>query len=120
MITKNLKISQEVNVCGINTWITEYVELEEGDDKNACKREVIKGIQDFVKEENEKMPKPTWMPKAKAEGSKNSKEQQIATTIEAINGCTRKESVEIFRKLVERESNPSLTEAFDNKLKEFE
>lgn len=50
---------------------------------------------------------------------KTSKEQQIDNTIEAIKSCTSLKSAEIFRKLVERENNPSLTEAFDNKLKEF-
>lgn len=119
MIITTIKLSQEINFNGMPTWIGLEGSLSAGEDEKEGLRSLQKSITDYVKEEQEKLPKPTWMPKAKAEGNKNSKEQQIATTIEAINGCTRKESVEIFRKLVERESNPSLTEAFDNKLKEF-
>jgi hypothetical protein len=48
------------------------------------------------------------------------KEQQISGFMEAINTVTSLKSLEIFKKLVERENNPQLTEAYDNKLKTFQ
>jgi hypothetical protein len=112
MITKSLKISQEVNVCGINTWITEYVELEEGDDKNACKREIIKGIQDFVKEENSNMPKPSWANKKKDEPS-----DVIKGNLEAINACETQ--LELDSLWILSKSNLILSEAWKAKQKQF-
>lgn len=112
MITKSLKISQDVSICGINTWITEYVELEEGDDKNACKREIIKGIQDFVKEENEKAPKPSWAIKKKEQLP-----DSITGNIEAINSCQTQ--LELDTLWVLSKSNLILSEAWKAKQKQF-
>jgi hypothetical protein len=47
----------------------------------------------------------------------DTKEKQIQNFIEAINTCTSLKSVDIFRKLVERENNEQLTQAFDKKFK---
>lgn len=47
------------------------------------------------------------------------KEKAIENFIEAIRTSTTLKGVEIFRKLVERENNPSLTEAFENKLSQL-
>lgn len=52
--------------------------------------------------------------------NEDKKQQAIGSQIEAINGCTSLKSVEIFKKLVGRENIPSLTEAFNNKLKELQ
>lgn len=47
-------------------------------------------------------------------------EQALNNFIEAIQTSTTLKGVEIFRKLVERENNPSLTEAFETKIKELQ
>jgi hypothetical protein len=47
------------------------------------------------------------------------KEQQIANFKEAITTCTSMKALEMFKKLVDRENLPALTEAYDNKLKSF-
>lgn len=51
---------------------------------------------------------------------KTPKEQQIASTKEAILTCTSLKSLEIFKKLVDRENIKELHEAFNKKKKEFE
>lgn len=48
------------------------------------------------------------------------KDGQLRSFIEAINTTTSLKSLEIFKKLVDRENNPQLTEAYDNKLKTFQ
>lgn len=50
----------------------------------------------------------------------SSKEQQILNFKEAITTCTSMKALELFKKLVERENLPALTEAYDNKLKSFQ
>lgn len=45
---------------------------------------------------------------------------KVSGFIEAINTSTSLKSVEIFRKLVERENIPELTEVFENKIKSFQ
>lgn len=39
--------------------------------------------------------------------------------LEAIKGCTSLKSLEIFKKLVDRQNDDALTEAYNNKLKDF-
>jgi hypothetical protein len=43
------------------------------------------------------------------------KEQAIDNHIEAINGCTSLKSLEIFQKMVDRENNDLLTDAYNHK-----
>lgn len=45
---------------------------------------------------------------------------KVSGFVEAINTSTSLKSVEIFRKLVERENIPELTEVFENKIKSFQ
>lgn len=47
------------------------------------------------------------------------KDKQLQNFIEAINTTTSLKALEIFRKLVERENNIQLTEAFQAKIKSF-
>jgi len=52
-------------------------------------------------------------------GNDNSKSRQINSIREAINSATTLKTVEIFRKLVERENIPEITTIFEEKLKTF-
>lgn len=52
--------------------------------------------------------------------SKTPKEAAIDSQIEAINGCTSLKSLEIFRKLVFRENDNRLADAFNNKEKSLQ
>lgn len=52
-------------------------------------------------------------------GNYNSKSRQINSIREAINSATTLKTVEIFRKLVERENIPEITTIFEEKLKTF-
>lgn len=45
---------------------------------------------------------------------------KVSGFVEAINTSTSLKAVEIFRKLVERENIPELTEVFENKIKSFQ
>jgi hypothetical protein len=51
---------------------------------------------------------------------KTPKEKQIDSTIEAILTCTTEKSLLIFDKLVTRENNQQLTDAYNKKLKELQ
>lgn len=62
---------------------------------------------------------PEMIPDIPAE-AKTPKEQQISSTKEAISTCTSLKSLEIFKKLVDRENIEELHEAYNKKKKEFE
>lgn len=51
---------------------------------------------------------------------KDTKEAQLQGYLEAINSCSTLKVLGIYEKLVKRENNPLLTEAYDNKLKTFQ
>lgn len=51
---------------------------------------------------------------------KEPKEAAIDSQVEAIAGCTTLKSLEIFKKLVDREAVPRLTEAFYKKQQELQ
>ena len=67
-------------------------------------------------EQVEQVPDVPVIPKT----NEQKKEKQISSHIETIKGCSTLKAVEIFRKLVERENNPKLTETFENKLKQLQ
>ncbi len=48
------------------------------------------------------------------------KKQQVKDFIETISTCTSLKSVQIFQKLVEKENDPELTEAYNNKINSFQ
>lgn len=54
------------------------------------------------------------------QSDKTPKDVAIDSQIEAISGCTSLKSLEIFKKLVDRENVPRLTEAYVKKLHSFE
>lgn len=51
---------------------------------------------------------------------KDPKQKQLSNFKEAITTCTSIKSLEMFKKLVDRENNPELTEAYDKKLQSLQ
>ena len=84
-------------------------EIEGDDDPKKALYEAKKLVNNFFYESNKAEEKKKEEPINKESGF-----------IEAINSCTSKKSLEVFRKLVERENIPELTTAFENKLKSFQ
>jgi hypothetical protein len=76
-------------------------------------RTLQKSITEYVKEENEKLPKPTWVPKPKPEVSDANKE-----TIEAINNCQTTEELEGFWLI--SKNNLVLSEAYKTKKQQLQ
>lgn len=108
-----IKLSQEINFNGMPTWIgLEAALLPEENEKDGL-RSLQKSITDYVKEEQEKLPKPTWMPKTKAEVSDANKE-----TIDAINNCQTPEELEGFWLI--SKNNLILSEAYKTKKQQLQ
>ena len=113
MIITTIKLSQEINFNGMPTWIGLEGSLSAGEDEKDGLRSLQKSITDYVKEEQEKLPKPTWMPKAKAEVSDTNKE-----TIEAINNCQTPEELEGYWLI--SKNNLVLSEAYKTKKQQLQ
>jgi len=112
MTITTIKLSQEINFNGMPTWIGLEAALLPGENEKDGLRSLQKSITDYVKEEQEKLPKSTWMPKAKAEVSDANKE-----TIDAINNCNTMEELNTYKFVSNR--NLSILEAWKKKESEL-
>ena len=106
------------NGFGLKTWdkIGAEMSINPTDDPKAG----YKAMDDLIEEVHKESYKEFSIvadnvPVPEVEVAKTPKERQIQSTIEAINTCTTLKALEIFTKLVEREKNKELTEAFNNK-----
>ena len=109
MIVKSVSYSRTYPIT--NGWEKIFIEGEVSGDEDAREAlyECKKIVNNFHYESNKAEEKKKEEPINKESGF-----------IEAINSCTSKKSLEVFRKLVERENIPELTTAFENKLKSFQ
>ena len=112
MIITTIKLSQEINFNGMPTWIGLEGSLSAGEDEKEGLRSLQKSITDYVKEEQEKLPKPTWMPKTKAEVS-----DIVKGNLEAINACETQ--IELDELWILSKSNLILADAWKTKQKQL-
>lgn len=98
---------------GLKLWRKAGIEAElsEGDDPGKSYDELEK----IVKTRLTSNPPPESVPLPVEQIKKEPKEAAIDSQIEAIAGCTSIKSLEIFKKLVDRENVPRLTEAYFKK-----
>ena len=137
-MTNIIKISREFkdNILG-SIWLGREIEIGEAADSTSA---FIKANEELVNAYAALNPQTDWKPHTKmwmeAFGDDpkdfpynngkvptiqvSKKEQALNNFIEAIQTSTTLKGVEIFRPLVERENNPSLTEAFETKIKELQ
>jgi hypothetical protein len=109
----------------LNHKIGVEVQVDEGESPEAAFALAKKTVEQWNLESNPGMavalasqvPEVPVIPVKKTNEEK--KQQQINDFIEAIKTCSGKESLERFRKLVERENNTVLAEEFNKKLKTF-
>lgn len=99
---------------GLKLWrkVGLEAELDEGDTPEQALSELKSKVRSMLQ--------PELVPISEAllpieQVKKEPKEAAIDSQIEAINGCTSLKSLEIFKKLVDRENVPRLTEAYFKK-----
>lgn len=123
MKTDRIKVSMEFNIMGSGLWLTAECPIAPDEDVvEEFKKQrslLLKSFETITGSDYSSIPGHPESELKVERVDRTPKEQAIDSQIEAIQGCTSLKSLEIFKKLVDREAVPRLTEAYFKKDQEL-